>query len=108
VSARYKEVTGRSVKITGLQIGYESRCAAPHAFDVLLGSQLGLGAYRALETERLDGHMVSVSGQLDLRFVPFDKLILPGTLTPQVRYVDPGSDFHSLARRLATRVGSLG
>jgi 6-phosphofructokinase 1 len=108
VSARYKEQTGRSVKITGVQLGYESRCAAPHAFDVLLGSQLGLGAFRALVTEGLDGHMVSVSGQLDLRFVPFDKLIKPGTLTPAVRYVDPDSDFHALARKLATRVESLG
>jgi 6-phosphofructokinase 1 len=108
VAARYKQHVGRSVKVTGVQIGYESRCAAPHAFDVLLGSQLGLGAYRALESEGLDGHMVSVSGQLDLRYVPFEKLIRPGTLTPEVRYVDPQSDFHALARRLATRVESLG
>jgi len=108
VAARHKEVTGKSVKVTGVQIGYESRCAAPHAFDVLLGSQLGLGAYRALTNEELDGHMVSVSGQLDLRYIPFEKLIRPGTLTPEVRYVDPGSDFHALARRLATRVQSLG
>jgi 6-phosphofructokinase len=108
VAARHKEVTGRSVKVTGVQIGYESRCAAPHAFDVLLGSQLGLGAYRALVNEGLDGYMVSVSGQLDLRYVEFAKLIRPGTLTPQVRFVDPGSDFHALARRLATRVPSLG
>jgi 6-phosphofructokinase 1 len=108
VAARYKAQTGRSVKVTGVQLGYESRCAAPHAFDVLLGSQLGIGAYRALVDENLDGHMVSVSGQLDLRYVPFDKLIEPGTLTPAVRFVDPGSDFHALARGLATRVESLG
>ena len=31
-------------RITGLQLGYESRCALPHAFDVILGSQLGVGA----------------------------------------------------------------
>jgi 6-phosphofructokinase len=108
VAERYKQTTGRSIKITGVQIGYESRCAAPHAFDVLLGSQIGLGAYRALVDEGLDGHMVSVSGQLDLRFVPFEKLISPGTLTPEVRYVEPDCDFHRLARKLATRVESLG
>ena len=34
--------------MTGLQLGYEARCAKPHAFDVMLGSQLGVGAYRAL------------------------------------------------------------
>ena len=31
-----------------LQLGYESRCAIPHAFDVMLGSQIGVGAFRAL------------------------------------------------------------
>ena len=61
----------RSGKITGLQLGYECRCARPHAFDVMLGSQLGVGAYRALVEKRLDGVMVSVSGQLDLNYVPF-------------------------------------
>jgi 6-phosphofructokinase 1 len=107
VAAQYKQSTGRSMKVTGLQIGYESRCAAPHAFDVMLGSQLGLGAHRALVDAGLDGHMVSVTGQLDLRFLPFEKLIKPGTLTPAVRYVQHGSDFHQLARRLATKVESL-
>jgi 6-phosphofructokinase len=108
VSARYKQRTGRSMKLTGLQIGYESRCAAPHAFDVLLGSQLGLGAYRALVDEGLDGHMVSITGQLDLRYLPFAKLIAPGTLTPAVRFVDRDSDFHKMSRQLATKVESLG
>ena len=44
----FKKQTGRSRKIVGLQLGYESRCAKPHAFDVMLGSQLGVGGYRAL------------------------------------------------------------
>jgi 6-phosphofructokinase len=108
VAGAYKAKTGRSLKVTGVQIGYESRCAAPHAFDVLLGSQLGIGAYRALVDEALDGHMVSISGQLDLRFVPFAKLIAPGTLTPEVRFVDVDSDFHRMSRGLATKVESLG
>jgi 6-phosphofructokinase len=108
VSERYKQHTGRTIKITGVQIGYESRCAAPHAFDVMLGSQLGLGAYRALVDQGLDGHMVSITGQLDLHYVPFEKLLTPGSLTPEVRYVDPASDFHRMSRLLATRVDSLG
>jgi 6-phosphofructokinase len=107
VAARHKEKVGRSIKVTGVQIGYESRCAAPHAFDVLLGSQIGLGAYRALVDEGLDGYMVSISGQLDVRYIPFSKLLGDGGLTPAVRYVDPDSDFHQLSRRLATRVESL-
>jgi 6-phosphofructokinase len=107
VAARYHERTGRKKKITGVQLGYESRCAPPHAYDVMLGSQLGIGAYRALVEEGLDGHMVSVSGQLDLHYVPFSDLVDPETLVTQVRYVQPGSDFHRLARFLETRTGKL-
>ena len=107
VAREYEKRTGRIKKVKGLQLGYESRCAQPHAFDVMLGSQLGIGAYRALVEEGLDGHMVSVSGQLDLRYVPFDKLIDPGSLKTQVRYIEPGSDFHRLARFLETKVESI-
>jgi 6-phosphofructokinase len=76
VAERYEQRTGRRKKVTGVQLGYESRCAPPHAFDVMLGSQLGIGAYRALVEEGLDGHMVSVSGQLDLQYVPFNELVI--------------------------------
>jgi 6-phosphofructokinase 1 len=100
----YTKQTGRKRKIVGLQLGYESRCARPHAFDVLLGSQLGVGAYRALVEQRLDGVMVSVSGQLDLHHVPFEKLVDPATLVTVVREVRPDSDFHKLARFLETNV----
>jgi 6-phosphofructokinase len=104
VSDAYKSSTGKSRKVTGLQLGYESRCAKPHAFDVMLGSQLGVGAYRALVEDGLNGVMVSVAGQLDLHYVPFDKLIDPATLVTVVRYINPGSDFHRLARFLETYV----
>ncbi len=102
--ARFQERTGRTRKIKGLQLGYESRCAAPHAFDVMLGSQLGIGAYRALVEEGLDGHMVSVTGQLELSYVPFERLIDADTLKTTVRFIETGSDFHRLARFLETRV----
>ena len=104
VAAEYEKQTGRQRKVTGLQLGYESRCARPHAFDVMLGSQLGVGAFRALYQEHLDGAMVSVSGQLDLHFVPFDELVDPDTLVTVVRFIEPGSDFHLLARFLETQV----
>lgn len=96
--------TGRKRKVTGIQLGYETRCARPHAFDVLLGSQLGVGAYRALVEEQLDGVMVSVSGQLNLNYVPFEELVNPETLVTVVRYVEPNSDFQRLARFLETYV----
>jgi ATP-dependent phosphofructokinase / diphosphate-dependent phosphofructokinase len=104
---RYEERTSRKKKMTGLQLGYESRCAPPHAFDVMLGSQLGIGAYRALVEENLDGHMVSVSGQLDLNYVPFKELVNPTTLKTEVRFIKPGSDYHKLARFLETRTDKI-
>ncbi len=107
VAARYTERTGRTKKIKGMQLGYEARCSQPHAFDVMLGSQLGIGAFRALVEEGLDGHMVSVSGQLDLEYVPFKDLVDPETLVTQVRFIRAGSDFHRLARFLETKVETI-
>jgi 6-phosphofructokinase 1 len=104
VADEFKKQTGRSRKVVGLQLGYEARCAKPHAFDVMLGSQLGVGAYRALAERGLNGVMVSVSGQLDLNFVPFEELVNPETLVTVVRYVERGSDFHRLARFLETYI----
>ena len=104
VADEYKKQTGKSRKVVGLQLGYEARCAAPHAFDIMLGSQLGVGAYRALAERGLNGVMVSVSGQLDLNYVPFEELVDPNTLVTVVRYVERNSDFHRLARFLETFV----
>ena len=107
---RYEEQTGRKKKVTGLQLGYESRCAPPHAFDVMLGSQLGIGAYRALVEENLDGFLVSVRGQLDLNYVPFKELVNQQTLEDRgpvhqagQRLPPPGAvprDAHRQDRRL--------
>lgn len=104
VSAEYTRQTGRKRRVKGLQLGYESRCAAPHAFDVMLGSQLGVGAYRALVERGHNGVMVTVTGQLDLHYEPFAKLVDPETLVTRVRFINPGSDFHKLARFLETQV----
>ncbi len=107
VGEEYKKVTGgKSRKIVGLQLGYEARCARPHAFDVMLGSQLGVGAYRALVENGMSGVMVSVSGQLDLRFVKFEDLVDQNTLVTKVRFVEHNSDFHKLARFLETYINN--
>ena len=104
---RYEQRSKRKKKVTGLQLGYESRCAPPHAFDVMLGSQLGIGAYRALVEENLDGHLVSVHGQLDLQYVPFKELVNADTLQTEVRFIKQGSDYHRLARFLETRTDKI-
>jgi 6-phosphofructokinase 1 len=100
VSAGYKQHTGKEKKFTPLQLGYETRCARPLAIDVILGSQLGVGAYRALAEQGLSGVMVSVEGQMQLKFVPFEQLVRPTDLVTEVRHIIPGSDFHLLARFL--------
>ncbi len=104
VAEEYAKQTNRERRVTGIQLGYETRCAKPHAFDVMLGSQLGVGAYRALVENQMDGVMVSVSGQLELNYVPFDMLVDPHTLVTNVRYIERDSDFHKLARFLETYV----
>lgn len=99
----YTEKTGASIKVRSKQIGYEARCAEPSAFDVLLGTQLGVGAYRALMVEGLSGVMVSVKEQLQLTYVPFADLIDAETMKTRVRYIDRDSDFYRLARALEYR-----
>jgi 6-phosphofructokinase 1 len=91
-------------KVVGLQFGYEVRCHRPTAFDVILGSQLGVGAYRALAERNLNGVMVSVTGQLNLTFEPFENLIDKKTLRAHPRPLKPGEGFHELARYLEVRV----
>jgi 6-phosphofructokinase len=107
VQKRYTDRTKRKKKITGLQLGYESRCAPPHAFDVMLGSQLGIGAYRALVEENLDGHMVSIEGQLKLMYVPFKQIIDQATMKTEIRLIKVGSDYHRLARFLEARTDKM-
>jgi 6-phosphofructokinase 1 len=70
----------------------------------MLGSQLGVGAYRAIHEQRLNGVMISVCGQLQLHYEPFDKLVDPDTLITKVRYIEPNSDLFKLARFLETEV----
>jgi 6-phosphofructokinase 1 len=104
ISKEYEAQTGKKKKITALQLGYEARCAKPLAFDVMLGCQLGVGAYRALVENGLNGVMVSVSGQLQLRYVPFEELVDPSTLVTVVRHIETDSDFHKLTRFLEVYV----
>ena len=104
IIAAYERETGNKRRVKGVKLGYESRCAKPHAFDVMLGSQLGVGAYRALVEQNHNGVMVSIKGQLELHSEPFENLVDPKTLVTRVRYIEPGHDFHRLARFLETDI----
>ncbi len=103
-SAEFQRRTGKKAKVNGVQFGYEVRCHLPTAFDVMLGSQLGVGAYRALAEEGKDGVMVSVTGQLALVYKQFSELINYEILRAHDRPIDPDEDFHKLARYLEPRV----
>jgi len=100
VADKAQGCVGDTLKVRHKQIGYETRCATPSAFDVLLGSQLGVGAYRALLEEGKTGVMVSVEGQLSLVYKPFSELVDPETLKTRVRFIERDSDFYKLARAL--------
>jgi 6-phosphofructokinase len=104
IMAEFEKRTGHARKITPLQLGYESRCQPPLSFDAILGSQLGVGGFKALVEEGLNGVMASVSGVFDLHFVPFEDLIDTHTLKTVVRFIQVGSDFHRLARFMETYV----
>lgn len=103
IEKAYLARTGKKLKVRAKQIGYETRCVQPVVFDVLLGSQLGVGAYRALVEEGLSGVMISVEGQLTLVYRPFATLVDEKTMKTKVRFIEPGSDFHKLGRALEYR-----
>ena len=104
VAKEFEAQTKRKRKVNGVQLGYETRCTRPIAFDVILGSQLGVGAYRALVEDGQSGVMVSVEGQFELRYVPFTELVEAATLKTIVRFIKKESDFYKLARFLETNV----
>jgi len=100
IAEEYKRRTGKSKKMVGLQFGYEIRCHQATAFDVILGSQIGVGAYRALAELDKNGIMVSVGQTMDLAYPEFEKLIDMSRLRAHERPIAVGSDIHQLARYL--------
>ena len=100
IAEEYKKRTGKPRKMVGLQFGYEVRCNAPTAYDVILGSQIGVGCYRALCEKNISGVMISVQDTMNLSFPPFEDLIDMGRLRAYQRPVKVGSDLHKMARYL--------
>jgi 6-phosphofructokinase 1 len=100
IADEYKKRTGKSKKMVGLQFGYEIRCNQPTAFDVILGSQLGVGGYKALTELGKNGVMISVGHTMDIMYPPFEELIDMSRLRAYERPIPVGSDIHQLARYL--------
>ncbi len=100
IAEEYKKRTGKSKKMVGLQFGYEIRCNQPTAFDVILGSQIGVGGYKALAELNKNGVMISVGKTMDLAYPAFEELIDMNRLRAYERPIAVGSDIHQLARYL--------
>jgi len=96
---KYKEITGRSLSTKPHSIGYEIRQAEPVVYDKLLCFQLGLGAFRLIESGRF-GEMVSLKDGWDLYGIKFDQLIDPLTLKVQKQLVDLNGDFFAMIQAL--------
>ena len=60
IEREYERRTGTPMKVRAKQIGYETRCAEPGAFDVLLGSAARCRRVSGAREEGLTGVMVSV------------------------------------------------
>jgi|GEM_PF-42130 len=99
---RYTQTTGKSLTVKNETIGYTTRCVEPNAFDVLLGSQLGMGAFQLIDSGSF-GNMVSVGDNLEIKKVPFTKLIDPETFKTAIRFVPLDGDFFKLAQSLEFR-----
>ncbi len=108
VGELYKEEKKRrgekdtKLQIKSENIGYTTRCVEPSAFDILLGSQLGMGAFKFVN-EGNHGTMVSVGDNMELRSVPFEELIDPATFRTRLRYVPIHGDFFKMAKALEFR-----
>lgn len=102
VSDMYLEKTGRKLRVKAETVGYTTRCAEPSAFDIILGSQLGAGAFRFIRDGKY-GSMVSVGDNLELKQVPFEDLIDIVKFRTKLRYVPIDGDFFKLAKSLEFR-----
>lgn len=98
----YRRRKGHGLLVKTEKIGYTTRCVEPSAFDVLLGSQLGMGAYKFVKEEAF-GSMVSVGDNLEIKKVPFGQLIDQETFKTALRYVPLDGDFYKLAKSLEFR-----
>ncbi len=99
LSRLYREATGRDKSFKPQLVGYETRQNPPSLYDVLLTSQLGVGAFRLIAEGR-QAEMVTVQDNLEIDGIPFEKLIDPDSLRVRNRTIDRDGDFYGLLRSL--------
>jgi 6-phosphofructokinase 1 len=94
----YKEASPSSSRaFKAHSLGYESRQIDPEAYDTVLTSLLGIGAFRLIADGRF-GQMVTARDNFDLDGIPFEELVDPNTLRVVNRGVDLESAFYYTLR----------
>ncbi|MDA3820400.1 MAG: 6-phosphofructokinase [Candidatus Delongbacteria bacterium] len=102
VQSIYAEKIGGRKKFKSQIVGYETRQIPPRLYDVLLTSQLGVGAFCLIEQGKF-GEMVTVKDNLEIDSIPFEELVDPNTLLVKNRQIDTKGDFYKLLRSLEER-----
>jgi 6-phosphofructokinase 1 len=89
-----RELGIKDLSVTEKEVGYELRCAAPNAFDIAYGRDLGAGAVEALL--RGDDGVMVIRDDDRLRAVPFPELVDSSGARMRQRLVDTnGRDYHT-------------
>ncbi|CUH97727.1 hypothetical protein P22_3871 [Propionispora sp. 2/2-37] len=81
-------------------IGYETRCATPNAFDIEYTRDLGYAAFEFLQNGGADAIITVVNGEA--KPLPFSEMLDPVTKKTAVRFVNVNSVKYKIARSLMT------
>lgn len=79
-------------------IGYETRCATPNAFDIEYTRDLGYAAFEFLQNGGADAIITVVNGEA--KPLPFSEMLDPVTKKTAVRFVNVNSVKYKIARSL--------
>lgn len=81
-------------------IGYETRCASPNAFDIEYTRDLGYSAVEFLKNGGADAVITVVNGEA--KPLPFSEMLDPVTKKTAVRFVNVNSVKYKIARAMMT------
>jgi 6-phosphofructokinase len=100
VEAEYTRRTGgKKLTMVASKAGYNARQVEPNFYDTILSLRLGTSAVDAILQGRF-GHMVSVEGPFNVKYVPFQDLVDPITLKTQHRNIPLDGGFNDLLRAM--------
>lgn len=102
--AATKRLADLGIKMTFVtkDIGYETRCATPNAFDVEYTRDLGYAAVDFLKNGGADAIITVVKGES--KPLPFSEMLDPVTKKTSVRFVNTNSINYKIARAMMSRI----